>query len=153
MFNIVLYEPEIPQNTGNIVRTCKSTGSVLHLIEPMGFVFDDKKLKRAGLDYWRGMDIRFYSDFQDFRSKNPNANVWLTETTGKIYYHQADYKDGDFLIFGKETTGIPSSVQEQYSNRIVRIPMAKDNRSLNLSNTVALVLYEALRQNEFLELI
>ena len=149
MMHIVLYEPLIPQNTGNVVRTCKSTNSVLHLIEPLGFVIEDKKLKRAGLDYWHEMDIRLHTDFQDFCYANPNARLWFVETQGAVRYDQAKYRDGDYLIFGKETTGLPMSVLEQYPDRCVRVPMVKDNRSLNLSNAVALVLYEALRQNGF----
>jgi tRNA (cytidine/uridine-2'-O-)-methyltransferase len=152
MMHVVLHEPEIPQNTGNIVRTCKSTGSVLHLIEPLGFVIEDKKLKRAGLDYWHDMDIRIYSNFQDFCSANPNARLWLAETSGNVQYDLAEYNDGDYLLFGKETAGLPPDIRERYSDRCVRVPMVKDNRSLNLSNTVAIVLYEALRQNGFLGL-
>ena len=152
MMNIVLHEPEIPQNTGNIVRTCKSTGSVLHLIKPLGFVIEDKKLKRAGLDYWNDMDIRIYNDFQDFSYSNPEARLWLVETSGNVHYHQAKYDDGDYLVFGKETSGLPLDLREQYFNRCLRLPMVKDNRSLNLSNAVAIVLYEALRQNGFLDL-
>ena len=153
MMHIVLHEPEIPQNTGNIVRTCKSTGSVLHLIEPLGFVIEDKKLKRAGLDYWYDMDIRIHSSFQDFCNANPKARLWLVETTGETHYQQVEYSDGDYLIFGKETAGLPRKIQEQYPNCCVRVPMVKDNRSLNLSNAVAIVLYEALRQNAFSTLI
>ena len=150
MMHIVLHEPDIPQNTGNIVRTCKSTGSVLHLIEPLGFVIEDKKLKRAGLDYWHGMDIRIHSNFEAFCNANPRARLWLIETSGTVHYHQAEYKDGDYLVFGKETAGLPLDIREQYRERCLRIPMSKDNRSLNLSNAAAIVLYEALRQNGFL---
>jgi len=149
MMNIVLFEPEIPQNTGNVVRTCKSTNTVLHLIEPLGFDIDDKKLKRAGLDYWHGMDIRIYSNFDDFISKNPDANLWLIETTGENEYHKVEYHNEDYLIFGKETTGISKEIQMKYKEKIIRVPMTKDNRSLNLANVVALVLYEALRQTGF----
>ncbi|MCL2351812.1 MAG: tRNA (uridine(34)/cytosine(34)/5-carboxymethylaminomethyluridine(34)-2'-O)-methyltransferase TrmL [Firmicutes bacterium] len=149
MMHVVLHEPEIPQNTGNIVRTCKSTGSVLHLIEPLGFVIEDKKLKRAGLDYWHDMDIRIHGDFQDFCSANPGARLWLAETSGNIQYHEVRYRDGDFLVFGKETAGLPPYMRDMYAERCVRVPMVKDNRSLNLSNAVAIVLYEALRQNGF----
>ena len=149
MMHIVLFEPEIPQNTGNIVRTCKSTGSVLHLIEPMGFKIDDIKLKRAGLDYWHGMDIRIHKNFAAFCEANPNARLWLLTTHGSRFYHQAEYQDGDYLLFGKETAGLPESIKEQYADRCLRIPMVKDNRSLNVSNAVAITLYEALRQNDF----
>ena len=149
MMHIVLYEPEIPQNTGNIVRTCKSTGSVLHLIEPLGFEIDDKKLKRAGLDYWHGMDIRIHGDFDSFRDKNPDSRIWLVETYGEILYTDVEYGDGDYLIFGKETSGLPENICARYAGRCVRVPMVKDNRSLNLSNSAAIVLYEALRQTGF----
>ena len=149
MMHIVLHEPEIPQNTGNIVRTCKSTGSVLHLIEPLGFVIEDKKLKRAGLDYWHGMDIRIHKDYSSFCHANPNAHLWFMTTHGNRFYHQVDYQDEDFLVFGKETAGLPLIIREQHPNRCLRIPMVKDNRSLNLSNAVAITLYEALRQNGF----
>jgi len=153
MMHVVLHEPEIPQNTGNIVRTCKSTGSVLHLIEPMGFVIEDKKLKRAGLDYWYDMDIRVHNDFSTFCDANPGARLWLFTTYGEKYYHQAEYRDGDYLVFGKETGGLPISIRDQYLNCCLRVPMVKDNRCLNLSNAVAIVLYEALRQTEFEGLI
>ena len=149
MMHIVLYEPEIPQNTGNIVRTCKSTGSVLHLIEPMGFAIEDKKLKRAGLDYWDDMDIRIHKNFTAFFDSNPAPRLWLMTTHGGCRYHQAEYRDGDYLLFGKETAGLPLEIRERYPDRCLRIPMVKDNRSLNLANSVALVLYEALRQNGF----
>ena len=149
MMHVVLHEPEIPQNTGNIVRTCKSTGSVLHLIKPLGFKIEDKKLKRAGLDYWHDMDIRIHNSFKAFCDANPDARLWLVETCGDALYHQARYCDGDYLIFGKETLGLPVSIREQYPERCIRVPMVKDNRSLNLSNAVAVVLYEALRQNGF----
>ena len=152
MMHIVLHEPEIPQNTGNVVRTCKSTGSVLHLIEPLGFEIEDKKLKRAGLDYWHEMDIRIYSNFYDFCNENSNARLWLVETCGDTHYHQVEFRDGDYLVFGKETSGLPLGIREQYPDRCLRVPMVRDNRSLNLSNTVAIVLYEALRQNRFLSL-
>jgi len=152
MMHIVLFEPEIPQNTGNIVRTCKSTGSVLHLIEPMGFTIEDKKLKRAGLDYWHDMDIRIHKDYPAFCKANPDARLWIMTTHGSIQYHQAEYHDEDFLVFGKETGGLPLEIRQQYPDRCLRIPMVKDNRSLNLSNAVAITLYEALRQNGFTEL-
>ena len=149
MMHIVLFEPEIPQNTGNIVRTCKSTGSVLHLIEPMGFTIDNIKLKRAGLDYWHDMDIRIHKDFASFCAANPNARLWLLTTHGRRHYNQVEYQDGDYLLFGKETAGLPASIKEQRADSCIRIPMVKDNRSLNLSNAVAITLYEALRQNGF----
>ena len=134
--HIVLYEPEIPQNTGNIIRTCKSTGSVLHLIEPMGFVIEDKKLKRAGLDYWDDMDIRIHIDFSAFCGANQDARMWMLTTHGEKHYHQAEFHDGDYLVFGKETAGLPLSIRERYRSLCLRIPMVEDNRSLNLSNAV-----------------
>jgi tRNA (cytidine/uridine-2'-O-)-methyltransferase len=149
MMHIVLFEPEIPQNTGNIIRTCKSTGSVLHLIEPMGFQIEDKKLKRAGLDYFYEMDIRMHKDFSSFCEVNPEARLWFMTTHGQRSYHQAKFQDGDYLVFGKETAGLPLKIREEYSESCLRVPMIKDNRSLNLSNAAAIVLYEALRQNEF----
>jgi len=149
MIHIVLHEPEIPQNAGNIVRTCKSTGSVLHLIEPMGFKIEDKKLKRAGLDYWHDMDIRMHESFAAFCEANPGARLWLMTTHGGRFYHQAEYRDGDYLVFGKETAGLPLDIRGQYPGRCLRIPMVRDNRSLNLSNAVAITLYEALRQGGF----
>ena len=147
--HVVLHEPKIPQNTGNIVRTCKATGSTLHLIEPMGFVIQDKKLKRAGLDYWNDMDIRIHKNFSTFCDVNPGARLWLFTTHGDKYYHQVEYRDGDYLVFGKESVGLPLSIRDQYLNHCLRVPMVKDNRSLNLSNVVAVVLYEALRQTGF----
>lgn len=149
VFHIVLYEPEIPQNTGNIVRTCKSTGSVLHLIEPMGFRLDSSKLKRAGLDYWDEMDIRIHRDFTAFLDANPQARLWLFTTKGIRHYHEASYAPDDYLLFGKETAGLPETVRTRFSQSCLRVPMVPDNRSLNLSNTVALCIYEALRQNGF----
>ena len=149
MMHVVLHEPEIPQNTGNIVRTCKSTGSVLHLIEPLGFIIEDKRLKRAGLDYWHDMDIRIHKDFSAFCEDNPYARLWLMTTHGNTYYQQVEFHDGDYLIFGKETAGLPLTIREQYPKQCLRIPMVRDNRSLNLSNAVAITLYEALRQNNY----
>ena len=149
MMHVVLHEPEIPQNTGNIARTCKSTGAVLHLIQPLGFHIDDKSVKRAGLDYWHEMDIRVHDDFQAFSDANLGARLWLVETYGDTHYHEVEFRDGDYLVFGKETLGLPKSLCQQYASRCIRVPMVADNRSLNLSNTVAIVLYEALRQTGF----
>ena len=149
MMNIVLHEPEIPQNTGNIVRSCKSTGSVLHLIEPFGFEINEKKVRRAGLDYWSDVDIRIYKNFSNFCNANPRTRMWLFTAHADKYYHQVDYQDGDYLVFGKESVGLPLSIRDQYHDSCLRVPMVKDNRSLNLSNVVAIVLYEALRQAEF----
>ena len=149
--NIVLVEPEIPQNTGNIARTCKATGSVLHIVKPMGFTIDDKKLKRAGLDYWYDLDIRYYENLKDFFEKN-NGNFYFATTKAKLRYDEPDYKDGDYLVFGKETRGLPENLIEENYDSAIRIPMAEGNRSLNLSNSVAIVLYEALRHNNFINL-
>lgn len=146
--NIVLVEPEIPQNTGNIARTCKATGSVLHIVKPMGFTIDDKKLKRAGLDYWYDLDIRYYENLRDFFEKNKGTFYFAT-TKAKHRYDEPDYNDGDYLVFGKETRGLPENLLEQNYDNAIRIPMGEGNRSLNLSNSVAIVLYEALRHNNF----
>jgi len=151
--NIVLYRPEIPQNTGNIARTCASTGSVLHLIRPMGFEIDDKKLKRAGLDYWHSLDIRYHDGFEAFlRAENP-ARVWLLTTKASQLYTDADFTPGDFLVFGRETAGLPEELHKLYPDTRLRVPMTPENRSLNLANAVALVLYEALRQQGFVGLV
>ena len=150
-FNIVLVEPEIPQNTGNIARTCKATGSVLHIVKPMGFTPDDKKLKRAGLDYWHELDIRYYENIDDFFEKC-KGTYYLATTKAKNIYSDATFKDGDYILFGKETRGLSEKLIEKYYDTSIRIPMMADNRSLNLSNSVAIVLYEALRQNDFLDL-
>lgn len=149
--NIVLVEPEIPQNTGNIARTCKATGSVLHIVKPMGFTVDDKKLKRAGLDYWYELDIRYYENLKDFFAHN-SGNFYFATTKGKLRYDEPNYRDGDYLVFGKETRGLPETLLTENYDYAIRIPMAEGNRSLNLSNSVAVVLYEALRQNHFLHL-
>ena len=150
-FNIVLVEPEIPQNTGNIARTCAATGSKLHLVKPLGFEIDDKKLKRAGLDYWHLLDITFYESIDDFFSKN-QGNFYFASTKSLKRHSDAHFKDGDYLIFGKETKGLDEKLLKDNKDKCIRIPMIKDARSLNLSNSVAVVLYEALRQNNFLEL-
>ncbi|MCI1696262.1 tRNA (uridine(34)/cytosine(34)/5-carboxymethylaminomethyluridine(34)-2'-O)-methyltransferase TrmL [Aneurinibacillus aneurinilyticus] len=144
--NIVLHEPLIPANTGNIARTCAATGTRLHLIEPLGFSTDDKYLKRAGLDYWHAVDITYYSSFADFAAKHSDGRLFFIETNGDTYHSDAQYRDGDFFVFGKETTGIPQEIIMQYSGQVIRIPMGDATRSLNLSNTAAVVLYEALRQ-------
>ena len=147
--NIVLHEPEIPQNTGNIARTCAATGASLHIIEPMGFRIDDKKLKRAGLDYWHLLDITYYENLDDFFGKNPNANVFYFTTKAPRNYTEAKY-DGDvFIMFGKESKGLPESLLEKNPETCVRIPMRPNLRSLNLSNSVAIAVYEVFRQNDF----
>ena len=150
MINIVLLEPQIPQNTGNIARTCAATGSRLHLVEPMGFTVDDRKLKRAGLDYWHLLDITYYSSTLDFFSRNSGEMFFFTTKGGKIY-SDAEYPDGCYLVFGREDRGINERILEQNYDRCVRLPMLDDDsaRSLNLSNTVAVAVYEALRQHSF----
>lgn len=148
MFNIVLVEPEIPQNTGNIARTCAATGSRLHLIEPLGFKIDDKKLKRAGLDYWWLLDINYYKNLDEFFEKN-KGRFFFFSTKALKNHCQVEYKDGDYLVFGKETKGLPEELLRANINSCIRIPMLPAARSLNLSNSVAVVLYEALRQTDF----
>lgn len=147
--NIVLYQPEIPQNTGNIARTCAATGSTLHLIKPLGFSLEDKYLKRAGLDYWRMMQYRVYEDFQELMDAHPGARMHFLSTKAPHCYTEAEYHPDDFLVFGCETRGLPESLLEKVYERCIRIPMVPDARSLNLSNSVAIVLYEALRAGGF----
>ena len=149
MMHIVLHEPEIPANTGNIGRSCVSTGAHLHLIRPLGFSLDEKYLRRAGLDYWKDLNVTVYEDYRDFLAKNPGARIWYATTKARQVYTDAVFSDGDFLMFGKESAGIPEEILVENPERCIRIPMVKDNRSLNLSNSVAVVLYEALRQQEF----
>lgn len=144
--NIVLIEPEIPQNTGNIARTCAATGARLHLVEPMGFKVDDKKLKRAGLDYWYLLDITYYSSTQDFFDKNPDGKFFFFSTKAAKAHSDIEYPDGAYLVFGKETKGLPEELLRANRDTCVRIPMISDARSLNLSNSVAVGVYEALRQ-------
>ena len=147
--NIVLVNPEIPQNTGNIARTCAATGSVLYLIEPLGFSLDDRYLKRAGLDYWHLMEYHVYPDMGAFTQAHPGIRAHYATTKAPRAYHEAEYKDGDWLFFGCETRGLPENLLDKVYDRCIRIPMRKEARSLNLSNAVAVVLYEALRQNSF----
>ncbi len=149
MFNIVLVEPEIPQNTGNISRTCACTSSRLHIVKPMGFEITDAKLKRAGLDYWDKLDLTYYDSLDDFFSKNGGGRFFYLSKKAKKRYTDIEYRDGDFLVFGKETKGLPEPLIFGNPDSALRIPMADGLRSLNLSNTVALVLYEALRQTGF----
>ena len=153
LLNIVLVEPEIPQNCGNIARTCAATGSVLHLIRPLGFDISDKAVKRAGLDYWHLVDVRVYDDLEDFFQKTGAGNCWLLSTKAPQVYTQASFRDGDYLFFGKETKGLPEDFLKRWKNRCLRVPMREEARSLNLSNTVALVTYEALRQLDFPQLL
>ena len=149
MINIVLHEPEIPGNTGNIGRTCVATGVKLHLIEPLGFQIDEKHLKRAGMDYWDKLDVTVYDDFNDFLAKNPGARIYMATTKSKQKYTDVNYEEDCFIMFGKESAGIPEEILLDYKDTAVRIPMYPEIRSLNLSNSVAIVLYEALRQHDF----
>ncbi len=148
--NIVLVEPEIPQNTGNISRTCAATGSSLHMIRPFGFELSDKHLKRAGLDYWQYLDVHYYDSLDELFARYYNGdNFYFMSTKGQRVYSEAKFKDGDFLIFGKESHGLPEPLLQKYYDKTLRIPMLGNLRSLNLSNSVALTVYEALRQNNF----
>ncbi len=149
MLNIVLYEPEIPANTGNIGRTCVATGTRLHLIEPLGFRLDEKSLKRAGMDYWKDLDVTTYIDFNDFMEKNPGAKIYMATTKAPNVYTDVEYEPDCYIMFGKESAGIPEEVLVEHKEDSIRIPMLGDIRSLNLGNSVAIVLYEALRQNGF----
>ena len=149
MLNIVLYEPEIPANTGNIGRTCVATGTRLHLIEPLGFRLDEKSLKRAGMDYWKDLDVTTYIDFNDFMEKNPGAKIYMATTKAPNVYTDGKYEPDCYIMFGKESAGIPEEVLVEHKEDSIRIPMLGDIRSLNLGNSVAIVLYEALRQNGF----
>ena len=147
--NIVLLEPEIPANTGNIGRTCVATGTKLHLIEPMGFRLNEKEIKRAGLDYWKDLDITVYDNYQDFLDKNPDAKIYMATTKAQKAYTNIDFEPDCFIMFGKESAGIPEEILLNNKENSIRIPMIGDIRSLNLGNSVAIVLYEALRQNNF----
>ncbi len=147
--HIVLHEPEIPQNAGNIARTCAVTQSVLHLIKPLGFSVEDKYLKRAGLDYWHLLDIRYYENWEDFIEKNKGAKLYMATTKAKKVYTEVEYGENDYIVFGKESAGIPEEILLKHKETSVRIPMFDEARSLNLSNSVAIILYEALRQQNF----
>lgn len=147
--HIVLHEPEIPANTGNIARTCACTGSSLHLIGPLGFSLDEKSLKRAGLDYWDKLDVTVYESWEDFCQKHPDAHIYMATTKGPKTYCDVTYGPEDYLMFGKETAGIPEEILAAHKESAIRIPMTEHLRSLNLSNAVAIVLYEALRQQNF----
>ena len=149
MLNIVLFEPEIPQNTGNIGRTCVATNTRLHLIEPLGFRLDEKSLRRAGMDYWKDLDVTTYADFDEFMSKNPGAKIYMATTKAPNVYSEVSYEPDCYIMFGKESAGIPEEILVHHKENSIRIPMVGDIRSLNLSNSVAIVLYEALRQNNF----
>lgn len=149
MLNIVLLEPEIPANTGNIGRTCVAAGARLHLIEPMGFRITQKEVKRAGLDYWDKLDVTVYDSYEDFLGKNPNAKIYMATTKAKHTYTEVSYEPDCYIMFGKESAGIPENILVEHPETSIRIPMVGDIRSLNLGNSVAIVLYEALRQNHF----
>ena len=149
MINIVLHEPEMPANTGNIGRTCVAAGARLHLIEPLGFNINEKMLKRAGLDYWDKLDVTIYDNYEDFIQKNPEAKIYMATTKAPQTYAEVHYEPNCYIMFGKESAGIPENILVDHQDTSIRIPMIGDIRSLNLSNSVAIVLYEALRQNNF----
>ena len=149
MMNIVLFEPEIPQNTGNIGRTCVATGTSLHLIGPMGFQITEKAVKRAGMDYWKYLDVTEYDGYEDFLEKNPGAKIYMATTKAKQRYTDVSYEEDCYIMFGKESAGIPEEILINHPDTCIRIPMNPDIRSLNLSNSAAIVLYEALRQQDF----
>lgn len=149
MLNIVLHEPEIPANTGNIGRTCVATNTRLHLIEPLGFRLDEKSLKRAGMDYWSNLDVITYINYEDFLERNPGAKIYMATTKAPKVYTEVSYEPDCYIMFGKESAGIPEEILVQHKEECIRIPMVGDIRSLNLSNSVSIVLYEALRQNKF----
>ena len=149
MLNIVLLEPEIPANTGNIGRTCVAAGARLHLIEPLGFSLSEKALKRAGMDYWKDLDVTTYIDYSDFLDKNPGAKIYMATTKARKVYTEVSYEPDSYIMFGKESAGIPEEILVENKENCVRIPMMGEIRSLNLGNSAAIVLYEALRQNGF----
>ncbi len=150
--HIILHQPEIPANTGNIGRTCVATGTSLHLIEPLGFRLNEKEIKRAGMDYWEHLDVRRYINFKEFLGQNPGAKIWMATTKAKKVYSNVSFGKDDYIMFGKESAGIPEEILVDYEETCIRIPMLDKIRSLNLSNSVAIVLYEALRQNGFEEM-
>ena len=152
MLNIVLLEPEIPANTGNIGRTCVAAGARLHLIEPLGFRLDEKSLRRAGMDYWNQLDVTTYIDYKDFLEKNPGAKVYMATTKAQKLYTEVAYEPDCYIMFGKESAGIPEEILVSHKEACIRIPMAGQIRSLNLGNSAAIVLYEALRQNGFADM-
>ena len=153
MLNIVLVEPEIPQNCGNIARTCAATGCTLHLVRPLGFDISEKAVKRAGLDYWHLVDVRDYENLSDFFQRNEVKRMWCLSTKAPRRYTEAEFRDGDYLFFGKETKGLPEDFLEAHRACCIRLPMRSEARSLNLSNAVAITVYEALRQLDFPELL
>ncbi len=147
--HIILHQPEITENTGNIGRTCVATRTSLHLIEPLGFRLKEKEIKRAGMDYWEHLDVTRYVNFEEFKEKHPGAKIWMATTKAKHSYTDVSFGPDDFIMFGKESAGIPEEILVEYEPTCIRIPMLPQIRSLNLSNSVAIVLYEALRQNNF----
>lgn len=147
--HIILHQPEIPANTGNIGRTCVATGTSLHLIEPLGFRLDEKSIRRAGMDYWQQLDVTRYINMEEFQEKHPGAKIWYATTKAKYSYTDVSYGPEDFIMFGKESAGIPEEILVEHPESCIRIPMLPTIRSLNLSNSVAIVLYEALRQQDF----
>ena len=147
--NIILFEPEILENTGNIGRTCVAAGVKLHLIKPLGFRLDEKAIKRAGMDYWNELDVKTYINFEDFLEKNPQAKIYMATTKARKVYTEVSYEPDCYIMFGKESAGIPEEILVKYEETCIRIPMKDEIRSLNLSNSAAIVLYEALRQNAF----
>lgn len=154
MINIVLFRPEIPQNTGNIGRTCVLTGAKLHLIGPMGFHIDDKTVAKAGLDYWKELDVTLYSSYEELREKYPDATFYFSSTKGKKFHTEVKFQDNDFIVFGRESSGLPEYIMSENKGQLFRVPMVETTtRSLNLSNTVAIVAYEALRQLGYPEMI
>ena len=149
MIHIVLVSPEIPQNTGNIARTCAATGCALHLVKPLGFSIDDKHLKRAGLDYWDKVTVGVYESFEELEQKYPDAHFYPVETEGSRFHTEVTYPEDVFFVFGKETKGLPKAIVEKYADTLIRLPMRKGLRSLNVSNAAAVMVYEALRQRGF----
>lgn len=147
--HIVLHQPEIPANTGNIGRTCVAAGASLHLIEPLGFHLDEKSIRRAGMDYWGKLNVSRYMNFEEFQQKHPGARIWMATTKARKCYTEAEFGPDDYIMFGKESAGIPEELLVEHEEYCIRIPMLPDIRSLNLSNSVAIVLYEALRQQGF----
>lgn len=147
--NIVLFQPEIPANTGNIGRTCVATDTTLHLIEPLGFKLNEKEIRRAGMDYWEHLDVKRYINFEEFLERNPNARIYMATTKAKQVYTDVEYGLEDYIMFGKESAGIPEEILINYEETCIRIPMLDKIRSLNLANSVSVVLYEALRQHNF----
>ncbi|MBW5446895.1 tRNA (uridine(34)/cytosine(34)/5-carboxymethylaminomethyluridine(34)-2'-O)-methyltransferase TrmL [Cohnella sp. CFH 77786] len=148
-FHIVLVHPEIPANTGNIARTCAATGTHLHLVRPLGFSTDDRELKRAGLDYWYAVNITYYDSFEEVQAAHPSARFFFTSTRSKRRYSDFEFRDGDFFVFGKETKGLPQELLDRHPDTCMRLPMTDKVRSLNLANTAAILVYEALKQTGF----